>query len=124
MEREREGERERGTEAREGRYHEPCKHIIYAKVASPFSSSGLGLGHRHSAGLGLGVLVVAACVTVWDGASGELRERGRVLGGGRHPKVLPGGPLPWGRGEGERLGRVLGALLGRLRGVQEMYKKL
>ena len=59
---------------------------------------------------------MAACVTVWDGASGELRERGRVLGVCRHPKVLPGGPLPWGRGEGERLGRVLGALLGRSRG--------
>ena len=90
----------------------------------PGAGAGPGPGHRHSPGLGLGVLVVAACVTVWDGASEELRERGRVLGVCRHPKVLPGGPLPWGRGEGERLGRVLGALLGRPRGVQEICKKL
>ena len=56
------------------------------------AEAGPGPGHRHSPGLGLGGLVVAACVTVWDGASGELRKRERVLGG-----WVSGWARGWGR---------------------------
>ena len=67
--------------------------------------------------------MVAACVTVRDGASGEPRERGGCLGAAG-PLRSSEAVLTLGGGGGGEAGARLGSALGGSRGGEEKYKQI